>query len=76
MLDAGDADGGWDYLREATMIMQAALDILAAYLAGEPLEPLTESLAFDKWGVPLINALELACESVMGDRASGSFPVL
>jgi hypothetical protein len=70
VLNAGDKSGVWDWLREAKMISQAALDIVGAYLAGDALEPLTESLAFDNWGAPLVSALELACQGAVGDHAA------
>jgi hypothetical protein len=70
VLNAGDKSGVWDWLREAKLISQAALDIVGTYLAGDAPEPLTESLAFDNWGVPLLTALELACQGAVGDHAA------
>jgi hypothetical protein len=74
VFDAGAEDGMWDDLREGKVIIQATLDTVVLYLAGNLAAPLTDILAYDDWGPPLLSMLEAACHWAMRDHAAGKHP--
>jgi hypothetical protein len=73
---AGDEDGIWADLREAKMLIQAAVSTFTNHLSGNLNGPLSESLAYRKWGLRLIAILTSACQAALGDSAAGEFAIL
>jgi hypothetical protein len=68
---AGDEDGIWADLCEARMLIQAGVGTVTNYLSGYLTVPLSESLAYRKWGHRLNTVLKSASQAALGDTAAG-----